>query len=712
MRSRTFDVARAAVAALAGCVAAQNLPAMDVGAEPRERGIEADTAAELGEIIVTATLRGEAAGTVPNSVTVLTERTLRESGVQHFQDVLGLVPNLNWAAGTSRPRHFQLRGIGDLEQYQGAPNPSVAFLIDDIDLSGVGMPAALLDVEQIEVLRGPQGTRYGANALGGLIKVKTADPSPLFEARTEGTLGENDTRAVGGIVNAPLAGLDDGALRLVVQRYQSDGFRHNAFFDRDDTNGRDESTARLKLHTGAADAPFSADFTALYADLDNGYDAFAIDNSRVTQSDDPGRDAQRTIGGAANLRWAGERFSVVSVTSYADSDIDYRFDGDWGNDAFWGANAPYDFTSSTQRERRTLTQDLRLLSAIPAADAPGMGWLVGLYGRELREDNAQFDLFNGETLRDLDSEFEARSLALYGQAEWRITPRFDITTGLRLERRNAGYTDNEGQVFDPDEDMIGGHLSARLSLSDRHLAYATLARGYKNGGFNIGTVIPAGRREFRPEYLWNLESGVKSRWLDGQLETDLALFYMRRHDQQVDTSFQLDPNDPLTFVFFTDNAAEGENYGAEASLRWQIDEAWRIDASLGLLEARYLEYQRPEADLSGRQQTHAPNWQYAFGVSWHHPAGLVARADFTGRDGFYFSASHGERESPANFLNLKLGYEAQRWAAYLWSENVLDEEYSQLGFFFANEPPDFIPRRYTQAGDPRQLGATFVVYFD
>ena len=104
---------------------------------------------------------------------MLDAHTLEMAGVQHFQDVLGLVPNLNWSAGTSRPRFFQLRGIGELSQWQGAPNPSVGFLIDGIDFSGVGMPATLSDVERIEVLRGPQGTAYGANALAGLIAVNT-----------------------------------------------------------------------------------------------------------------------------------------------------------------------------------------------------------------------------------------------------------------------------------------------------------------------------------------------------------------------------------------------------------------------------------------------------------------------------------------------------------------------------------------------------------
>ena len=140
----------------------------------------------LEEIVVTATLRSTPAADVAQSVTVLDGATLRAAGVQHFEDVLALVPDLNYASGTSRPRFFQLRGIGEVEQYQGAPNPSVGFLIDDIDFSGVGMPATLFDTRQIEVLRGPQGTTYGANALAGLISVRTADPGTQFELQQRG----------------------------------------------------------------------------------------------------------------------------------------------------------------------------------------------------------------------------------------------------------------------------------------------------------------------------------------------------------------------------------------------------------------------------------------------------------------------------------------------------------------------------------------------
>jgi len=107
----------------------------------------------LQEIVVTASLRDSNAADLPQSVSVLDAATLQAAGVQHFEDVLTMIPNLSWASGSSRPRFFLMRGIGEVEQYQGAPNPSVGFLIDDIDFSGVGMPATLFDTRQIEVLR-------------------------------------------------------------------------------------------------------------------------------------------------------------------------------------------------------------------------------------------------------------------------------------------------------------------------------------------------------------------------------------------------------------------------------------------------------------------------------------------------------------------------------------------------------------------------------
>jgi len=659
----------------------------------------------LGEITVTATWRETDLRDVPASITVLDGRALTDAGVQHFQDVLGLVPNLNWAAGSSRPRYFQLRGVGDLEQYQGAPNPSIGFLIDDIDLSGVGMAATLFDVEQVEVLRGPQGTRYGANALGGLIKLQTRAPDREFEILTEATGGQDNALGLGAVLGGAIEGTETGAFRVALQKFESGGFRDNAFLGRDDTNVRDELTGRARLQFAPAER-VQLGLTALWIDLDNGYDAFAIDNSRVTQSDDPGRDAQRTLGGSLVARYRGERFEASSTTAFADSDIHFGFDGDWGNDAFWGV--PYDFVSRIARDRQTLTQDLRLES--PALDNDrNVAWVGGIYLRRLEESNDQLDqgvYLTDVTERTLASDFESTSYALYGQADWRIVRRIDLSLGLRVERREADYRDSDGATFAPSDEMLGGHLTGTVTLSDTQRWYASLTRGYKSGGFNIGAAVTPERRQYDPEYLWNLETGLHSSWRGGRLETNVNLFYMERHDQQVDTSFQLDPNDPLTFIFYTDNAAEGRNYGLEGNVRWRALDQVVVEGALGLLKSRYIDYQYSDRDLDGREQSYAPSYQYSLGATWRHPFGFMVRADVTGRDAFYYSASHDERARVATLVNMKAGYEAEKWAVYLWGLNVFDDDYSQLGFFFGNEPPDFPPRRYTQAGDPRQIGVT------
>lgn len=150
----------------------------------------------LEEVVVTATLRQQSLVEAPVSVTVLDATTLRDAGRQHFEDVLSSVPNLSYASGTSRPRFFQIRGIGEREEWQGAPNPSIGFLIDDIDFSGMGMPATTFDVDRIEVLRGPQGLHYGANALGGLIVMRGRDPEDHFGFSTEASVGEYNSRSV------------------------------------------------------------------------------------------------------------------------------------------------------------------------------------------------------------------------------------------------------------------------------------------------------------------------------------------------------------------------------------------------------------------------------------------------------------------------------------------------------------------------------------
>jgi iron complex outermembrane recepter protein len=652
----------------------------------------------LQEVIVTASLRRDSAAAAPVSVTVLGRETLREAGVQHLQDVLGLVPNLNWASGSSRPRYFQLRGIGENDQWQGAPNPSVGFLIDGIDFSGVGMAATLFDVEQVEVLRGPQGAIHGANALAGLINVRTHAATPDSEARVEVSGDDYGGRGLGAVVGGA-AGADGDAWRVVAQRYAGDGFRRNAFLNRNDTNGYDETTLRGRLALGLGSV-WKLDVALLGVDLDNGYDAFALDNSRVTQSDKPGVDRQRSLGTSARVVYSGSSaYAFESVTAWSDSSIEYAFDGDWAFDP------GYDFTSRFDRQHETLSQDLRWLSAARAENAGDWSWLAGAYALRVRETNDQLDLYNGDVFRGLQSDYAATNLALYAQIERRLSQRLKLIAAARGEQREVEYRDSDGLAARPRDHMWGGNLSLQYELGHGQL-YGTVARGFKAGGFNIGAIVPADRLEFGPEFLLSWEAGWKGRLADARLDVQAALFHMRRSDQQVSTSVQLDPGDPLSFIYLTDNAASGENSGLEFAASWQAVPRLQLGATLGLLRARFLNYRRDAEDLSGREQAHAPSWQYSLSAEYRHPRGWFLRSDLHGVDAFYFSESHPQRSSAYALVNLRAGIERGGWRASLWARNLFDRSWAQRGFYFGNEPPDFPNRLYLQPGDPRQLGMT------
>jgi outer membrane receptor protein involved in Fe transport len=660
----------------------------------------------LQEVVVTATLRQVPASDLAASVTVLDGRDLA-AATQHLEEMLPQVPSLSWAGASSRPRYFQLRGIGELEQYQGAPNPSVGFLVDEIDFSGIGMVASLFDVEQVEVLRGPQGTRYGANALAGLIKVRTREPVPEPELAVEATVGEDALFGVGAVAGGAL-GDSGSAWRLAVQRTVSDGFRRNAYLGRSDTNQRDELTtrARLRLENGG---PWRADLTLMHAELDNGYDAFAIDNSYVTRSDQPGQDAQRSTGASADVTWDGQPFALRSITTWASSTLDSSFDGDWGNDVDWGEAGPYDFFSRNLRERETFSQDLRWYGQ----EGP-LSWVAGAYALRLTEDNAQLDdgRYLGDAFRrSFGSRYRATSVALYGEGAWQPTAASEISAGLRLEQRDSSYTDSDGLRFDPRDRMWGGQLAYRHRIGEDTSAWVALSRGFKAGGFNIGASVPADRAEYEPEYLWSLEAGVKGAWADGRMVADLSVFALRREEQQVATSFQLDPQDPLTFVYLTDNAARGRALGVEASGRWQPAERWVLSASLSLADTEYLGYTYGERDLDGRDWAHAPSWKYSVAATWSHPSGWFARADLGGQDAFYFDASHDRRSSPYTLAGLRGGFRAEQWSVQLWLRNAFDERYPVRGFYFGNEPPDFPEKLYVRLGDPRQAGLTATFQF-
>ncbi|WP_413472882.1 TonB-dependent receptor [Shewanella baltica] len=688
-----------------------------------------DPSTEMEVMVVTADFRSSSLEKMPSSITVIDSQKIQDESAQHFEDLLNSIANFNWSGGSSRPKYFQIRGVGEQEQYQGAPNSSVGYIIDDIDLSGIGMVSSMYDLQQVEVLRGPQGTRYGANALAGLIYLKSNDPTDVFEHGAEVSLGDDNLRTFSGFSSGPLT--DSGKLlyRVSLQQHQQNGYHDNLYLGRDDTNGRDEFSGRAKLRWYATD-DLQFDLTVLHADFDNGYDVWSLTNSPTqTTSDQPGVDSQRTTGAGFKATYSGaEAFELTSLTSFANTDHHYSYDGDWSNPEYWASKqcsensnlAPcqYDYFWDKTGQRKTVSQEFRLSSTEQGRIfADSTDWLLGVYAMNLKEDNQLYSEYNTWPDEVLDSEYEATNYALFGQLDTDLGSDYALSVGLRLERRNSHYSDTNNDNFDPSETMWGGHIAVSKVLNDSHNAYVRVARGYKAGGFNMTLPVELNdKKEFSTETLYNYEIGLKSHWLAGLIDTNLALFYMDRQDQQVAAS-QQDPDKPQRFILFTENAGSSNNYGAELDATWYATDNLQIYSSLGWLETAYGDYQYQdkygtEVDLSGRDLAHSPHFTYSLGGTYRTNSGWFTNLNLSGKSEFYYSDSNESRSEPYTIVNARVGYEASAWSAYLWGRNLFNEEYGVRGFYFGNEPDNgWAEKQYIRYGDPRQIGVTFNVKF-
>ncbi|TVL19997.1 TonB-dependent receptor [Shewanella xiamenensis] len=680
-------------------------------------------------MVVTADFRSASLEKMPSSITVIDAQQIQDESAQHFEDVMNSIANFNWSGGSSRPKYFQIRGVGEQEQYQGAPNSSVGYIVDDIDLSGIGMVSSMYDLQQVEVLRGPQGTRYGANALAGLIYLKSNDPTDVFEHGAEVSLGNDDLQTFSGFSSGPLS--DSGKLlyRVALQQHQQNGYRDNIYLNKEDTNGRDEFTGRAKLRWYATD-DLQLDLTLLHADFDNGYDVWSLTNDPTnTLSDQPGVDSQRTTGAGFKATYSGaEQFELTSLTSFANTDHHYSYDGDWANPEYWaskqceeGGNVSpcqYDYFWDKTGQRKTLSQEFRLSSTDQGRIFAGStDWLIGVYAMNLKEDNQLYSEYNTWPDEVLDSEYEATNYAVFGQLDTDLGADYALSVGLRVERRNSHYSDTNNDNFDPSETMWGGHIALSKVLNESHNVYARVARGYKAGGFNMTLPVELNdKKEFDTETLYNYEIGLKSHWFEGLIDTNLALFYMDRQDQQVAAS-QQDPNKPQRFILYTENAGSSNNYGAELDATWYATDNLQFYSSLGWLQTAYGNYQYQDkygtdVDLTGRDLAHSPHLTYSLGGTYRANSGWFANLNMSGKSEFYYSDSNDSRSEPYTVVNARLGYEASAWSAYLWGRNLFDEEYGVRGFYFGNEPDNgWAEKQYIRYGDPRQIGVTLNVKF-
>ena len=660
----------------------------------------------IDEIIVTADFRERPATEIPSSVTVMDASFIEATAVQHFEELVNMVPNLNWSGDGHRARYFQIRGVGELEQYQGAPNPSIGFLIDDIDFSGIGTIATLFDMQSIEVLRGSQGSRYGANALGGLIYMRSTEPSAERDGRVRISAGGDDAFSLGAAFGGALNDSETATFRLSAHKHESNGFRDNTYLNRKDTNGRDETTFRARLRFEPSNR-LEANVALMYSKINDGYDAFSLDNSYTMLSDEPGKDAQESLGASLRLDWKNfGNGSLTSITSVANSDIDFSFDADWGNDDSWGA-VTYDYISLNHRERRTLSQEFRYTTE---------NWLFGIYALDLTESLAtlnQGDYYDpfydfADSLDyPFDSAYDATNVAVFSQFNNEISSSTRFSAGMRIETRSTDYDDTDGLQAGPAETLWGGELSISHDFTDTLTSFVSFSKGYKASGFNLG-LVPQDTRFFADEALWMIELGIKSVLLDDTLRLNASVFHSWREDQQVRTSFQLTQGDPTSFGFATLNVDAARTNGIEAELSWIPHGDWELYANVGILGGSFRKVPPNLGidSLLGRSQAHAPRYTFAAGVVYRNDSGVFARIDATAKDEFYFDVSHDQKSRSYGLVNTRVGYEGDSWLVSLWARNLFDKDYAVRGFYFGNEPPDFPATQYTRMGDPRQLGVT------
>ncbi len=669
--------------------------------------------ASVEEIVVLGNWKEISSDKKDASIILLGSKEIDDQVVNHFEELSYLVPNLNFAASDSRARYFQIRGIGERSGYQGTPNSSVGLLIDDIDYSGQGGIATTFDIDQVEIHRGPQGSRIGANALAGLIYIKTKDPTKEFESTGRVVLGSYGRKSIGLATGGPLKISDDITYRLALHKHEDDGFRKNIYLNKSNTSRKDELTSRFKVNWEVSDES-SVKLLLSRVNLNDPADIWTLDGSLNTLSDRPGMDSQKTDSFGLNIFSQFDGFNFQSLTSSTNTDVTFSYDADWGNSESWLPYV-YDYFSETIRNRETKSQEFRLLSNENLQETnQRIQWVLGISYLEIKETNFKKDDGNyGEpsdpfgpyfSESSSSSYYQSENVSLFGSINYSFTDSLQLSLGLRREDWKANYNDTFEEKFGPSNMMNGGKISLIKNTENSNL-FASIARGYKQGGFNPGLGLGSSNVNiiYDPEYLLNYEVGINTKSLDSRILFSAVLFYSDREDQQVLISTQVDPSDPNTFSFLTKNAAEGVNYGLELNVNYEINDSLNIYTRIGLLETEIKNW-KSRSDLEGREQAHAPKNSYSLGLNWSLNQNSFLRIDTVGKSKFYYSDSHDNKSRSYALTNLSLGYQFDQLEVSLWMRNVFNKYYSVRGFYFGNEPPNFEATLYERHGDPRHFG--------
>lgn len=664
--------------------------------------------ADIERILVSGDFKKENIQKLSASASVFSEQDINVRGATALDEILNGAANVNFSAGASRGRYVQIRGVGLRSQFVDPINPSVGMVIDGINYSGLGGAALLFDSSQVEIYRGPQGTRFGADALAGMVYIDTAAATFDDSFKMKLGMGNYNSSEKGVAFGTGLT--NDTAFRFSAFKAESDGFMENDYLQRNDTQNRDEVVSRFKLNSQITEQ-LNTQLTIHYIDINNGYDGFTLDNSRHSTADNPGSDNQKSMAfGLANT-YNGLDFAdvVINLTSIK-SDLLYSFDEDWTcNDATQPelciAGLHPEGYSSTDAYQR----DCDDYSAEVVLSGKQNNWVSGVYYQGRNVDlTREYTWFE----QNFISEYDSQNIAAFGQLETKLDEQTTLITGLRVERNQGDYSDNNGINESTSDLMFGGKVALEYQVVPRTMIYTSVSRGYKAGGINgqglasKNAFIVQEHAAFSPEYLWNAEFGVKGASEDKKLTLRVTAFYMLRDNMQLKAYIQ---DEKQKFIGYYDNANEGRNYGLEIETSYQLTDTLTLQGNIGYLDTKIEGYVTKEGlNQDGRDQAQAPKYQYSLNAQFDTSDNLYLNVGIEGKDAYFYSDSHNSESKNINLVNASAVYHQDDWQVSAWVRNVFDEDYAVRGFEFPNNPTDgWQTHTYEQYGEPMVTGVSF-----
>ncbi len=678
---------------------------------------ETAQASTVDEIVVTAQRRSERLQDVPVTVTAFGAAQIEESHIVGVQDIITRTPGLSFDAfPASEPRLF-IRGIGSSDRGSGG-DPSAAVFLDEIYL---GRPSAIafdvFDIERIEVLKGPQGTLYGRNVVGGAINVITRAPDLAdFAGALEGTLGNYDRRELAGMVNMPFA---EGvaALRLSGSVRKHDGYATSTVTGGDLESG-DTRSARAQLLLQPTDAlriHLTADTTTDRGTGPANHVLFTSRPDRYPLSLDPSK-SLATIDGRQDRDTYGLRSEVsyslpFATLSYLGShrQVDYEsyydFDGSNGTRGIEGGDTEHSELTS---------HELRLLSP----DDSKATWVLGVYRyRAETERTVTNNTFNFAGRERVAQDSSLKSYAVYGDITYPVTDRLNVIAGVRYTKDEKDYhivhlgPQQFQTVFPLDAtasasfDAVTWRLGADFHLTPNQMVYGMVSRGFKSGGFqDAPSSLTAAVTPFNPEYATQYELGLKQQFFDNAVTWNNSIYLIDYTDLQTGQTVGL--------AKITNNAGAATIKGYETSLFWRIGGGFDLGANYAYTDATFDDFATVDdnnnpINLAGNRLSRTPRTKFTISPSYTlelaNGGELRATAEYRYESLIYDDNSNLQPEirQPTEFVDANAGYTSPdgRWTLSAWGKNLTDERTRTLQVFFNST-------FFVAYNAPRTYGAT------